>query len=82
MDSNLIWDTSLITQTLSPDRHRPKSTNHRGEQICWFCFKNDIGDIHNLRWQDEGVGGLPKVNEMSTEGVGGSYNVNVDIKLA
>ena len=27
-------------------------------------------------------GGLPKVNEMSTEGVGGSYNVNVDIKLA
>ena len=29
-----------------------------------------------------GVGDLPNVNEMTTERVGGSYNVNVDIKLA
>ena len=40
------------------------------------------GGIHNLHWQYEGVGGLPNVNEMSTERVGDSYIVNVDIKLA
>ena len=29
------------------------------------------GGIHNLRRQDEGVGGLPNVNKMSTEEGGG-----------
>ena len=44
-------------------------------KILYFMGENILWVIHNLRWQDEGVGCLPNVNEMSTRGVGSSYNI-------
>ena len=64
-------------------RYQEQCTKLNNSRKCQFFDISYIlkginfGGVHNLRWQDESVG-LPDVNEMSTEGVGGPSDDNVD----